>query len=179
MKKTIMVVWLVCALTGLAAAQETAEAVLEKGDVDRFIQTYPVLVDELMELGMKYDKEDGDLSIPEAAQASAEVQTLLKKNGWDEAFFVNMQAIMIGYSSLLYQKESASSGDEMAKAIKEMESDPNIPESMKKQMIERLKATQKMMAGGQNAYQTSVHEDDLKMIKPKIEALTKLFESLD
>ncbi len=128
---------------------------------------------------MKYEKEEGDLTIPEAARASVEVQALLKKNDWDETFFVKMQAIMIGYSSLLYQKESAASGDEMAKAIKEMEADPNVPASMKKQMIERLKATQKMMGGGQEAYKQSVHEDDLKLIKPKIEALTKLFDSQD
>ncbi len=68
----------------------------------------------LRESLMKYEKEKGDLTIPEAAHASVEMQALLKKNGWDETFFVKMQAIMIGYSSLLYQKESASSGDEMA-----------------------------------------------------------------
>ncbi len=179
MKKLMLVFWIVFILTGLTAAQETVEAVLEKGDVDRFIKTYPVLVEELTKLGMKYEKEEGDLTIPEAARASVEMQTLLKKNGWDETFWVKMQAIMIGYSSLLYQKESASSADEMAKTIKELESDPNVPASMKKQMIERLKATQKMMGGGQDAYQQSIHEDDLNMIRPKIEALTKLFESLD
>jgi hypothetical protein len=179
MKKLMPVFWIVFILTGLTAAQETVEAVLEKGDVDRFIQTFPVLVEELSELGMKYEKEEGDLMLPETVRASAELQTLLKKNGWDETFWAKMQAIMIGYSSLLYQKESAASGDEMAKAIKQLESDPSVPESMKKQMIERLKATQKMMGGGQDAYKMSVHEDDLNLIKPKIEALTKLFESLD
>ncbi len=47
MKKFIPVLGIAFILTGFVVAQETVEAVLEKGDVDRFIKTFPVLVEEL------------------------------------------------------------------------------------------------------------------------------------
>jgi hypothetical protein len=179
MKKLIAAV-LCLALFGSAGwAADDPVPVLKKGDVERFIDSFPKLAKELEKLGMKYDAEEGDYSLPEAVQANAEFNAVLKKHGWDEKFFIKMQAIFLGYTAIVYKKEMANVAPEIAKAIKEIESAPGMSEAMKKQMIERMKASQKMMEGSQSGMQTSVHEDDLALIRPKIPDLKKLFEHDD
>ena len=163
----------------LAIAQESAEPVLEKGDVEKFIKTFPVFKEELEELGMKYEAKEGDYTVPEAVQASNEFNVVLKKHGWDETFFSKMGTIFMGYVSLAHKKEMAQMDPEIEKAIKEIESTTGMSEAMKKQMVERLRATQKMMGGQQGAMQQSVHKLDLALIQPHIPELRKLFEEED
>lgn len=160
----------------MAAAQESAEPVLQKGDVEKFIATFPVLKEELEELGMRYEAEEGEYTLPEAIQANAEFNALLKKHGWDETFFVKMSTIFMGYITLEHGKEMQEMDPEFEKAIKEIESTAGMSEAMKQQMIERLKATQKMMGGQQEAMKQSVHVNDLELIRPKLGDLKKLFE---
>jgi putative heme iron utilization protein len=90
-----------------------------------------------------------------------------------------MQTIFMGYISLVHGKEMQKMDPEFEKAIKEIESTSGMSEAMKKQMIERLKATQKMMGGQQDAMQQSVHKLDLALIQPMIPGLKKLFEAED
>ena len=68
---------------------------------------------------------------------------------------------------------------EIEKAIKDIESTAGMSEAMKKQMVDRLRATQKMMGGQQGAMQQSVHKLDLALIQPMIPELKKLFEDED
>ncbi len=176
---TILLLIALLAIPCLAIAQESTEPVLQKGDVERFIKTFPIVREELEKLGMKYEAEEGDYTVPEAVQASAEFTALLKKHGWDETFFMKMGTIFMGYVSLVHKKEMAQVDPEIEKAIKEIESTAGMSEAMKKQMVERLRATQKMMGGQQGAMQQSVHEADLELIRPLIPELTKLFEDED
>ncbi|MFA9452421.1 MAG: hypothetical protein ACERK6_00780 [Candidatus Aminicenantaceae bacterium] len=178
-KSAALLLIVLLALPCLAIAQESPEPVLQKGDVERFIKTFPVLKAELEELGMKYEAEEGDYTVPEAVQASAEFTALLKKHDWDETFFAKMGTIFMGYVSLAHKKEMAQMDPEIEKAIKEIESTAGVSEAMKKQMVERLRATQKMMGGQQGAMQQSVHEADLELIRPLIPELRKLFEDED
>jgi len=178
-KYTSLLLITLLVIPALAVAQESAEPVLQKGDVERFIKTFPAVKEELEKLGMKYETEDGEYTVPEAIQASAEFTALLKKHGWDETFFMKMGTIFMGYISLAHKKEMAQMDPEIEKAIKEIESTAGVSEAMKKQMVERLRATQKMMGGQQGAMQQSVHEADLELIRPLIPELKKLFEDKD
>ncbi len=178
-KYTSLLIITLLVIPALAFAQESAKPVLEKGDVERFIKTFPAVKEELEKLGMKYEAEEGDYTVPEAFQASAEFTALLKKHGWDETFFMKMGTIFMGYVSLAHKKEMAQIDPEIEKAIKEIESTAGMSEAMKKQMVERLRATQKMMGGQQGAMQQSVHEADLELIRPMIPELKKLFEDND
>jgi hypothetical protein len=175
--KLLLIVLL--AVPCLAIAQDSTEPVLEKGDVERFIKTFPMVKEEMEKLGMKYEAKEGDYTVPEAVQASAEFNALLKKHGWDETFFMKMGTIFMGYVSLAHKKEMAQMDPEIEKAIKEIESTAGVSEAMKKQMVERLRATQKMMGGQQGAMQQSVHKLDLALIQPFIPELKKLFEDED
>jgi hypothetical protein len=178
-KYTSLLIITLLVIPALAVAQESAEPVLQKGDVERFIKTFPAVKQELEKIGMKYEAEEGDYTVPEAFQASAEFTALLKKHGWDETFFMKMGTIFMGYVSLAHKKEMAQMDPEIEKAIKEIESTAGVSEAMKKQMVERLRATQKMMGGQQGAMQQSVHEADLELIRPLIPELKKLFEDED
>jgi len=178
-KTTIHVLIALLAIPCLAIAQESAEPVLEKGDVEKFIKTFPVFKEELEELGMKYEAKDGEYTMPEAVQASSEFHAVLKKHGWDETFFMKMGTIFMGYISLAHEKEMAQMDPEIEKAIKDIESTAGMSEAMKKQMVERLRATQKMMGGQTGAMQQSVHKLDLAQIQPFIPELKKLFEDED
>lgn len=179
MRQILAIIVCVVLFVSVGWAEDDPVPVLKKGDVERFIDSFPKLVEELERLGMKYDAEEGDYSLPEAIQANAEFRATLIKYGWDEGFFLKMQTIFMGYTAIVYKKEMANVAPQIAEAIKEIESTPGLSEAMKKQMIERMKASQKMMEGGQAGMQTSVHEDDLALIRPKIPDLKKLFEHDD
>ncbi len=179
MQKITVSLGLFIVLCGLAAAQDTPDPVLVKGDVERFIQTYPVLVEKLTEMGMKYDAREGDYSLPEAVQVSTEFQALLKKHGWDEAFFTKMPVILLGYAAIEYKKEFQEIDPQFAQAIKEIESNPGMSEAMKKQMIEQMKAAQGMMKSQEGGLQQSIHPNDLELIGPKVKELKKILEEED
>jgi hypothetical protein len=179
MQKIIVCLGLIIGLSSLAVAQDTPEPVLVKGDVERFIQTYPLMVEKLTELGMKYDAREGDYSLPEAVQVSAEFQAVLAKHGWDEAFFMKMPVILLGYAAIEYKKEMKDIDPQFAQAIKEIESNPGMSEAMKKQMIEQMKAAQGMMKSQEGGLQQSIHPKDLALIGPKIKELKKILEEED
>jgi hypothetical protein len=163
----------------LGIAQESGEPVLQKGDVERFIKTFPVLKEELEKLGMKYEAKEGEYTLPEAIRANAEFNSLLREHGWDETFFMKMGTIFMGYITLAHGKEMEQMDPEIEKAIKEIESTAGMSESMKQQMIARLRATQKMMGGQQGAMQQSVHTLDLALVRLKLPELKELFEDED
>ncbi len=179
MQKIIVSLGLLIVLCGLAAAQDTPEPALVKGDVERFIQTYPILKEELTELGMKYDAREGEYSLPEAVRVSAEFRAILEKHGWDEAFFMKMPVILLGYAAIEYKTEFQNIDPQFAEAIKEIESNPGMSEAMKKQMIEQMKAAQGMMKSQEGGLQQSIHPKDLELIGPKIKELKKILEEED
>jgi hypothetical protein len=179
MKKIAAVILCIALFGSVGWTEDDPKPVLKKGDVEKFIKTFPLLKGEFEKFGAKYDAKEGDVTVPEALKVNAEFRGILKKHGWDEAFFVKMQAIMLGYTAIVYKKEMAEVGPQIAKAIKEIEATEGMSEAMKKQMVERLKASQKMMGGGESGMETSLAEADLDLIRPKIPALKELFEHDD
>jgi hypothetical protein len=150
--------------------------ILKIGDVERFIKTFPQLEKDMESFNLKYEAKSGDVTIPEALKVSGEFMGILKKHGWDENFWQKLPVILMGYSSVVYGKEMGKADIGMEKSLKEIESNPNIPASMKKQLKDQLKAAKGMMKIQGSAFLQSIHPKDLELIKPYIKAIQSVID---
>lgn len=176
MKQKILVSLIMFLLVSFVAAKEPPKPILKAGDVVRFIKTFPLLKKDMEKFNMKYEAKSGDVTLPEALKVSQEFLGILKKHGWDENYWQKFPTIMLGYSTIVYGKEMKKAESEMEKSLKEIDSNPNIPDSMKKQLKDQLKAAQGMMKTQGGTMQMNIHPQDLKLIKPHVEAIKKVIE---
>jgi hypothetical protein len=178
MKLKIFVLVILFTLSAMVLADEpeAPKPVLKPGDVKHFIKTFPLLKEELKKFEVKYDGKAGIVTYPEAIKANSEFLGILKKHGWDEHFFAKTAAISLGYSSIVTDKAMKDADPQVAKAMKEIESNPALSDAMKKQLIEQMKTVKGVMKEQQKVVKKYAHKADIELIKPHIEALKKVFE---
>jgi hypothetical protein len=164
-------------LAGFSVYGEDPEPLLNPGDVEHFIKTFPLVVQQLEELGLQYEAESGDYDLPDAARINDEVLSILKKHGWDEHFFTVMPHIMKAYTALVYKAELPEMDRKIAEAIKEIEANPALSDAMKKQMIDQIKASQGLAAGQQSTMEEEIHPDDLAQISEYLEEIKAILEN--
>jgi hypothetical protein len=175
LKIFVLVISLVLVSPIFADDSKEVKPVLKKGDVERFIKTFPLLKEEFKKFEVEYDRKAGSVTYPEALKASQEFLGILKKHGWDEHFFTKMATISMGYSMIVTAKELKNTDPQIAKAIKQIESNPHLSDAMKKQMLEQMKQVKGIMKNQQNVMKKNVQKPDMELIKPHIEELKKLF----
>lgn len=179
MKHKIFILFILVLLVSFAAAQDPPKPpkqVLKAGDVKHFIKTFPLLEKDFEKFNMKYEAKSGDVTFPEAMKVSNEFIQLLKKHGWDENFWQKAGTIMMGYSAVVYGKEIKKADSGFEKSLKEIESNPNIPAAMKKQLKDRLKAAQGMMKTQGGALKMNIHPQDLELITPLVKEIQKVID---
>ncbi|MCK5055516.1 MAG: hypothetical protein KAT34_02605 [Candidatus Aminicenantes bacterium] len=176
MKQKIILMVVLLLLVSFVTAEDPSKQILKPGDVERFIKTFPLLKEDMEKFNMKYEAKSGDVTIPEALKVSSEFLKILKKHGWDENFWQKFGAIMMGYSSIVYGKEMKKADIEMEKSLKELDSNPNIPDSMKKQLKEQLKAAKSVMQSQGNTLQMNIHPSDLSLITPHIKEIREIVD---
>ncbi len=176
LKVFVLVILFSLSLMVLADEPEAPKPVLKKGDVERFIKTFPLLKEDFKKFEVKYDGKSGIVTYPEALAASGEFLGILKKHGWDEQFFTKTAAICVGYSMIVAGKAMKDADPQVAKAMKEIESNPHLSAEMKKQLIEQMKTVKGAMKQQQKALKKSSHKADMELIKPHIQDLKKVFE---
>ena len=179
MRYKILSVVMLFVLSGLvmAAEPEPPKPLLKKGEVKHFIDTFPLLKKDFEQFGIKYDAKAGSITYPEALAARNEFLKILKKHGWDEHYFDKTAAIILGYSTIVYGAEMEKVDPQLQQSIKEVESNPNLPESMKKQMIEQIKKAKGMLETQAKQLKKQLHKDDMDLIRPHVEAIKKLLET--
>ncbi|MBN1410997.1 MAG: hypothetical protein JW969_09135 [Spirochaetales bacterium] len=163
----------------LMAENKPPKAVLKKGDVKKFLKTFPSLYKDLEDLGMAYNSESGDVAVPKAIEANAKFMALLKKNGWDKTFFQKMSVILAGLSVIVYDREAAEANPEMAAAIEEIEANPGLSAAMKKKMIDQMKISMGAMETQSEVSKKQIHQKDLAMIEPYADDLVEMLDSLE
>lgn len=168
---------LVCLLAVCVFPQSAPEKILEKGDVERFIKTFGPINEDLKQLGAKYDSENQNMNIPEAMLASQEYQNILKKHGWDEAFYQKASAILAGYGLLIQDKALLQAQAAIAQQIKEIDSNSAIPDSMKTQLKQQLLTAQSAMSMQKQGTKDALHPEDMQLIFAKFEELKELLEN--
>lgn len=182
MKQKIIILVVLLLLVSFATAEDPPKPlkqILKSGDVERFIKTFPLLKEDMEKFNMKYEAKSGDVTIPEALKVSSEFFKILKKHGWDENFWGKFGTIMMCYSSIVYGKEMKKASIEMEKSLKEIDSNPNIPDSMKKQLKDQLKAAKGIMQSQGNVLQDNIHPADLSLISPHIKEIREIIEDKD
>jgi hypothetical protein len=175
-KKIVGLLIIILLLSCVALAKESPKPILKTGDVKNFIKTFPLISKELKEYGVKYERKSGNIAFPEALKASSDFHKILNKYGWDKGFYIKMSTIFTGYVALVYSEEFQKAESEIKKSIKEMESNPNIPEAMKKQLKDQFKASYGVMLNSGKELKKNIHENDLKLIQVNQEDLKKLFD---
>jgi hypothetical protein len=155
-------------------AESNTSAVLEKGDVVKFLKTYPKLKSDFEKHGARYEGK-GNYSIPEALKASAEFQSILKKHGWETNFFGKMMTILKGYAAVEYGKTMKEAEPKIKEALKQIESNPHLSAEMKEKMKKSMMGVKALT--GQGGLFGQVHPQDMSLIKPHILQIKELMES--
>ena len=131
---------------------EGPEPVLSKGDVVKFIETFPEIASKLETLGESFEA----VQSPEQAEAmlaNDEVQSIMQQHGWKpEEFFTKATTISMGFAQVKMQAELAK-----------------IPEEQR-QMMEQMMQ--------QQMPDLNLHPSDLAKLEPHAKALEALFGSL-
>ena len=179
MKLKVFVLVILFALSAVVFADEpkAPQPVLKPGDVKNFIKTFPLLKEDLKKFEVKFDGKAGIVTYPEALAASQEFLGILKKHGWDEKYFEKTAAICMGYSTIVAGKAMKDADPQVAKAMKEIESNPNLTPEMKKQLLEQMKTVKGAMKESQKVVKKYAHKADIELIKPHIQDLKELFEN--
>jgi hypothetical protein len=128
--------------------EEGEQIVLKSSDVKTFINAFPQIKTDLERLDIKYDNDNYDFTIPEAAEILNKVNNIVTKHGYTDYtdFLVKTAAIAITYSSIRINRESANAQPEFEEAIKDIESNPNYTAEQKEQMVAMLKQSSQTLS---------------------------------
>lgn len=176
-KVLLLAVVVIFMVSSLVVAAEPPKQILQKGDVVKFIKTFPALSKDMKNFDTKMDAKEGNFTYPEAMSANSEFKSILNKHGWDENFFAKIQTIVMGYSYLVYGDQIKGANAQMAQALEEIDSNPHLSAEMKAQMKAQMKAASGAMATQSVELKKSIHPIDLAMIKAKIKELKIVLET--
>ncbi len=162
--------------SGIAKTDPVPEPVLKKGDIERFIKTWPKLGNDFKKLGMKMDSREGNVTLPEAVRAGNEYLSILKKHGWDENFWTKFTVILQGYSYFEYKKGKKEADSSMSQSMKELEKNPHLSPAMKKQLMANLKMAKGAMDQQGTLFLKNINPKDLAFIKPNLKSIKKVVD---
>jgi len=138
-------------------AQNELKPVLNSADIDRFINTYEPMAAEFELLSDQFDEEEDSESMTYASVLSGfesgldndEAVAILEKYGWEKSTYgKKIMAIAMGTSYLMVLNRIDDMPEEQGKAMADI-------------YIKQ--------------YKILVHEDDLKLLKPRITELEEIF----
>ena len=176
MKQILMAISILVLLFGFVLSDDPVRPVLEKGDVSHFVKTYPQLKNDMEAFGLDYDSEESELTIPQGIQSNQELMAILKKHGWDEHFFQKAMVIITGYATVRYDRESVTADSEMEQALKEIESNPDLPASMKQQLKQQIAAAQGAIGQTGQGLKQNIHPADLALVQAQIKQLKQVLD---
>jgi hypothetical protein len=151
--------------------------------LDKYLKVLPGIVELVEKADTGGPKGlEGLMGAFKGSSLSAQFTNYLTKNGWKAEAFAGVHAAVAAATSYLMAKpELAKAQQAMATRQKEMMADPNIPESVKKQM-------QSMMAqqgGGKAALMGPMHElvkdlspSELELLEANKDRIAKVYREL-
>lgn len=142
-------------LLALLSAEENPEPkpILNTGDVQKFINTFPKIAEAYEKLGNQI-KSRKDFNKVAAMASNEKVQAILEKYGWDvETFGQKLVTIASGYATAEMEKQLS-------------------------QLPAQQRAMYESMMGGQ-LQMPDIHPQDLQMIQANLPKLTQFFENLE
>lgn len=141
-------------LSLLAAQEEEApKPVLESGDIQKFINTFPQIAEAYEKLGNKIQGRE-DFSKIAALTTNEQVKGILKQYGWDvETFGQKLVTIASGYATAEMEKQLA-------------------------QLSPQERAMYEQMLGG-SFTMPEIHPKDLQLVQSNLKKLTQFFENME
>ena len=177
MKGCLLITLIFFMLVSVVTAQDPPKSILKPGDVKHFIKTFPLLKEDIIKHGIKYDAQDGTITIPEAIKSRNEFLEILKKHGWDEHFFTKMATITLGFQNVQYGAGIKKASPEIEKAIKELEANKALSAEMKEMLKKQMLAAKGIMKSQQEYLKKRIHKADMDLIRPLIKELKKVMEA--
>jgi len=171
----IMLIFLI-PFMGVAKNDPLPDPVLAKGDIEKFVKTWPLLEKDFKNFGMKMDARGGNVTMPESVMVGNKYLSILKKHGWDENFWSKFTVILQGYSHFEYKKGKKEANIGMSKSMKELEKNPHLSPEMKKKLIANLKMVEGALAQQGKLLQNSINPKDLEFIKPNLDKIKKVID---
>ena len=176
MKKLISLICILAGISG-AFAQTNSEDIykLTANDVTHFIKHYPDLEVDLNKLGVKYDHDDGDFTLPEGIEALADFNNVLQKHGYKDyqEFIVKAGAIVLAYASLKSDDGMADAQAEIKASLKEIDENPALSAEQKQMMKQQIEAGMAMMQMYSTNLSTSAN---IKVVEQYIDELDKMLQ---
>lgn len=180
MKLRLIIITIICVfalpLFLMPEENQPPKQILQNGDVENFIKTFPSLKKDLNKFDVKYEAKQGNVNFPDALQANQEFMNILGKYGWTETFFLKAATIFVGYSYVVYGKEISKAAPEIEAAIKEIESNKELSKEMKDQIIKQLLASKGIMQTQDQEMKKNIHPNDLELIRPLADQLKTILE---
>ncbi len=176
MKKTLAISAVLAILLPLCLAQ-TAQAawpVLNEKVVQRFVDTFPGMYREYVELGLRIDPQKGTVSGAWKAKRDEEVKRILAENGWDVRFWARLQTIVRGYSLAKYEQAVSEHGDGIEKFVEDLKNAKWMT-AEKRAELEAFYAKLKTdFESRAKTLRRQVHKNDLKQVEralPKLDSV--------
>lgn len=154
-------------------AQEPIKPILQPGDVEHFIKTFPTLKEDLR---IQDDPRHGTMTVADAIKLKNESIDILKKHGWGEEFYEKSEIILLGYSYIVYGEEKKKADSALEKSLEEINSNPHLSDAMKKQLIEQMKTVKGVLKTQNSTFKDRMHKADMELIKPHIEELKEILD---
>ncbi|MBI9101984.1 MAG: hypothetical protein JEY99_06175 [Spirochaetales bacterium] len=109
---------------------------LSDGDVEKFLNTFPVIMEELDALGQTLESTGENFILPAAVRTSEEAQQIFSRQGWDDNYYDKIGLILEGYTLSIMESEMLTVMPDIQDALDEIDATPVSPyftAEMKKQ----------------------------------------------
>jgi hypothetical protein len=181
--RPILAVLVLLALCGTTATAADNRPEITGQTLDKYLKVLPGIVD----LVNKADTSgpngmEGLMGALKGSSLSTQFSNYLSKNGWKVEEFAGVHAVVAAATSYLMAKPELSKAQQaMATKQKEMMADPNIPDSVKKQMQSMMDQQGGGEAGIMEPMQNLVKDlspSELKLLEANKNRIVKVYRQL-
>ncbi len=148
--------------------------VLNDKDMKRFIQTFPTMYQDYRVLGLKVNPQTGQVAGTDMLKRNANVQKILKKNGWNFRFWPQLQTIARGYSLLKQQQFQSNHGSNIDQFVSNLKNSPWMTPDKKAELEAFYSKVKGDFESNTNQWTKQVNPKDLAIIRssmPKLESV--------
>lgn len=152
--------------------------VLNQKEVDKFVETFPGMYREVVELGLRIDPQKGKVDGAWKLKRDQKVKRILAENGWDFMFWPRLQAIVRGYSLAKYEQAVSEHGENIEKFVNDLKKSAWMtPE--KRAELEAFYAQLKTgFADRAKKLKRQVHQSDLKVVERALPELDSVMNEV-
>ena len=180
MKKTCLLAATLSLLLPVCLAQlaEAAWPVLNEKEVQRFVNTFPGMYEEYVELGLRIDPQKGKVSGAWKTKRDEAVKRILAENGWDFMFWARLQAIVRGYSLAKYEQAVSEHGDNIDKFIEDLRKAKWMTPEKRAELEAFYRKLETDFESRAKTLRRHVHNNDLMLVRKALPELDSVMQEV-